>query len=390
MSEKVLVLYGGVNPEHEVSIVTALQVMNALKEADYEVIPGYISKQGSWYLGDRRFLEPELYKDLSQVKSAGKQFILSADRRLRLLEKGWLGFGGSSLDFEVVFPVFHGRAGEDGSMAGLLELSGAPYVGCGVVAGSVGVDKYVAKRVAKSLGIKVLPDRLVSKEQWQEEREKVEGKIKELGLPVYVKPVGLGSSIGLSRVEEWGELGEAIEVALAYDQRVLVEQGLEEPQEVNISLLGNGPYQVSVTEEPISSGQVLSFEDKYLREGGKKQRSEGMASAERVMPAKVSEEMIERIEQQARRIFAAIDGKGIARVDFMVEEDQLYFNELNTMPGSLAFFLWEEVGIEFTELVTRLIELAKEDWKSKDKLVTTFESNILAGFSRRGLKGKGG
>lgn len=383
-------LYGGVNPEHEVSIVTALQVMNALKEADYEVIPGYISKQGSWYLGDRRFLEPELYKDLSQVKSAGKQFILSADRRLRLLEKGWLGFGGSSLDFEVVFPVFHGRAGEDGSMAGLLELSGAPYVGCGVVAGSVGVDKYVAKRVAKSLGIKVLPDRLVSKEQWQEEREKVEGKIKELGLPVYVKPVGLGSSIGLSRVEEWGELGEAIEVALAYDQRVLVEQGLEEPQEVNISLLGNGPYQVSVTEEPISSGQVLSFEDKYLREGGKKQRSEGMASAERVMPAKVSEEMIERIEQQARRIFAAIDGKGIARVDFMVEEDQLYFNELNTMPGSLAFFLWEEVGIEFTELVTRLIELAKEDWKSKDKLVTTFESNILAGFSRRGLKGKGG
>ncbi len=386
-------LYGGVSPEHEVAIVTALQVMNALKEAGFEVLPGYIGKDGSWYLGDDRYLRPEVYKDLTMVKQVGKRSVVSPDRQVALMEKGFSGFKKSKRKIDVVFPVFHGHNGEDGCMAALMELTNMAYVGCGVSVGGVGIDKFMTKKVAEGVDLKVLDDVLVTKELWKENKKGLIKKIKGFGLPVFVKPNSLGSSIGMTKVSNWSELENAVEVAFTYDQRVLVEKGIEKPTEVNISILGNGPYRVSVTEEPVSEGEGLSFDDKYLGGGGKSEKSKGtkaagMAGAKRIMPARVSEKLIKEIEKKTVELFTAMGGKGISRMDYMVDKkDNLFFNEINTMPGSLSFYLWEKSGLEFADLVKELVEMAQSDWRRRQGLVTTFESNILAGFVSGGTKG---
>jgi D-alanine-D-alanine ligase len=378
-SKKVMVVYGGVSPEHDVAIVTALQVMNALKESNHTVMPVYISKRGNWYLGDESFLRPESYKKTSVLLKNAKRVILSPDPDFGLLVKSWMGFVDSQVQPDVIFPVVHGRGGEDGTLQGLFEMSGVPYVGCGVTASGVKIDKYVAKKVAETCGIDVLGSLLVLK------GEKLSStQLRSMKYPVIVKPMGLGSSIGLTRVEKEKDLEDALEVAFCYDTRVMIEEGLSDFAEVNISIMGNSPYVVSKTEQPSASGEVLTFSDKY--EGQQKQK--GMAGAQRHIPAKQSNEIIKKIENSAKDFFRAIGGKGIARVDFMVsKKGQVYFNEINTLPGSLAFFLWEANGVPFSELVTKLVELAIEEKESRKGLINTFESNILAGFASGGLKG---
>lgn len=374
---KVGVIYGGVSPEHEVAVVTALQVMNALKEAGFEVLPIYISKQGKWILGDEKFLKPESYRQLNRLILKGKEVIVSPEKEGKLLIKGLLGFKEAANQPEVIFPVIHGRGGEDGTLQGLLEMAGIPYVGCGVTASSIKIDKYISKRIAKSIGIEVLDDLLLTKGESLTPAQR-----KSLKFPMMIKPVGLGSSIGLARVEKVHDLDDALEVAFCYDTRVMIEQGLKEFDEVNISIMGNGSYEVSVTEQPVASGDVLSFRDKY--EGQQK----GMAGAKRLIPASQSKEIIGKVEKQAKEFFRTIGGKGIARIDFMVTKNgKIYFNEINTMPGSLAFYLWEASGLKFPLLVKKLVNLAIEERRSKDKLISTFDSNILAGFASKGLKG---
>jgi D-alanine-D-alanine ligase len=385
MSKTVLVMYGGVCPEHEVSIVSALQVMSALEEGGFKVLPLYISKEGGWYMGDKKYLKPENYKDLEKVKQWGKRVIISADREWDLLAKGWLGFGGMEEKIDAVFPVFHGQYGEDGAIQGLLEHADLPYVGCGVTASGVGIDKYVAKRVAESLGVRVTKDVLVTVGGWKKEKKELVKEIGKLKWPVFIKPARLGSSIGVLRLVKKKDLMDALEVAFRYGSRVVVEEAVKNPIEINISILGNDPYELSVTEKPVTVADVLSFEDKYIGEGGK---SKGMASAKRIIPAPVSEKIKMEIEKATVDIFRAIDGKGISRLDFMLDsENKVYFNEINTMPGSLAFYLWEASGVSFKRLVTKLVRLAEEEWKAKKKLVSVFNSNILAGFASRGSKG---
>ncbi len=377
--KNVLVLFGGVSTEHEVSIVTALQVMNALKEAGFGVLPGYIAKDGKWLLGDQRLLKPEFYKQLDDVKKASRQFLLPADRQVGLLTRGMFGYGGTMEQVDVVFPVFHGKNGEDGTVQGLIELMNVPYVGCGVTSSAVGVDKYLAKKIAKDLGLRVVLDQLVTKREWGADRKKVLERLKSLGSVVYIKPNDLGSTIGINRATTKAELENALEVAFVYTTRVLVEKALERKMELNISILGNGPYEVSAIEQPVAQGEVLSFEDKYIRPEGK---SRGMASAKRLIPAPISIKLQREVEDSAKRFFEAIGGKGISRIDFMVDKnDQVYFNEINTIPGSLSFYLWKASGVGFEELVKKLVKLAEEDWKEKNQLTSTFESNILANFA---------
>ena len=386
-AKNILVVYGGVSPEHEVAIITALQVMHALKEADFEVMPLYISKEGEWYLGDDRFLKPESYKDLTVLGRTGKRVILSSDRSFGLLAKNFLGFGGLEKQPEVVFPVVHGRGGEDGTLQGLFEMTGLPYVGCGVTASAIKIDKYIAKQIAASLGIRVLKDVLVVKGE-----SSFDEATTNLRFPVMVKPVGLGSSIGLSRVAKKSQLANALEVAFCYDTRVIVEEALDEPREINISILGNSPYRLSVTEQPIASGSVLSFEDKYI---GGNSKVKGMAGAKRLIPAPIGAKAIKEVEDNAQKFFRAIGGKGMARIDFMMNKNgEIFFNEINTMPGSLAFYLWEKtclpagrVVLTFPKLVAKLVELAVADFNAKQGLITTFESNILSSFASNSLKG---
>lgn len=376
-SKRVLVVYGGVSPEHEVAVITALQVMNALKGAGHSVLPLYISKEGGWFLGNNEYLKPEIYKDLINVERRGKRVVLSPDKNFGLLVKNWLGFGSAEFQPDVIFPVVHGHGGEDGTLQGLFEMSGIPYVGCGVTVSGLKIDKYLAKRVAASLGIEVLPDALIVKSEKPD--------LSKIKFPVMIKPVGLGSSIGLTLVKKKQQLTDALEVAFAYDQRVMVERALDDFSEVNVSILGNNPYKLSITEQPVSSGQILSFEDKYTGQGAK---SKGMAGSKRYLPAKVPEKLIKKIEQEAIKLFRAIGGKGIARIDFMIDKKgKVYFNEINTMPGSLSFYMWEKVGVTFPKLVDELVTLALEDHNQKEALITTFESNILSNFAAQGIKG---
>ncbi len=379
-----MVVYGGASPEHEVAVITALQVMNALKASGFNVMPVYISKEGNWFLGNDDYLKPDTYKDLVKTERLGKRVIFSPDRNFGLLSKGFLGFFPSEVQPEVIFPVIHGKNGEDGTLQGLFELANIPYVGCGVTASGVKIDKFVAKKVAESLGIKVIKDVLVGKDEALD--------LTGIKLPVFVKPIGLGSSIGLSKVDKKADLADALEVAFCYDNRVMIEEAIDDPYEVNIAIIGNDPYELSVTEQPVASGEVLSFDDKYVGEAGK---SRGMASAKRYIPAKVDQKIIKEVEENALKFFRCIGGKGIARVDFLVDKKgTVYFNEINTMPGSLAFYLWEKTclpagkaNLPFPKLVSRLVDLAVSDWEAKQGLIRSFETNILSSFATGGIKG---
>lgn len=377
MIKNVMVVYGGVAPEHEVAVITALQVMNALRASGFHVMPVYISKEGSWFLGGEDYLKPDTYKDLVKTERLGKRVTYSPDRDYGLLTKGFLGLFPNEIQPEVVFPVVHGKNGEDGTLQGLFELANIPYVGCTVTASAIKIDKYVAKKVASSLGIKVIKDVLVSKGETPD--------LTGVKFPVFVKPNGLGSSIGLTKVDKKADLTDALEVAFCYDNRVMIEEALVDPREVNISIIGNDPYELSVTEQPVASGEILSFDDKYTGEAGK---SRGMASAKRYIPAKVDQKIIKEVEGNALKFFRCIGGRGIARIDFMVDKKgSVYFNEINTMPGSLAFYLWEKSNYPFPKLVKKLVELAVSDWEVKQGLIRSFESNILSSFANRGIKG---
>lgn len=374
---RVMVVYGGVAPEHEVAVITALQVMNALKAGGHAVMPVYISKEGNWFLGGEEYLKPDTYRDLAKTERLGKRVIFSPDRDFGLLAKGWLGFFPTETQPDVIFPVVHGKNGEDGTLQGLFELANVPFVGCGVTASGLKIDKYVAKKVAASLFIKVTKDVLVNKGEAPD--------LTGIKFPVFVKPIGLGSSIGLTKVEKKADLADALAVAFCYDNRVMVEEAITDPIEVNISIIGNDPYELSVTEQPVASGEVLSFDDKYTCEAGK---SRGMASAKRHIPANVDQKIIKQVEENALKFFRCIGGRGIARVDFMADKKGVvYFNEINTMPGSLAYYLWEKTGLPFPKLVSRLVELALADWEAKQGLIQSFETNILSSFATRGLKG---
>ena len=389
---KVAVLFGGQSPEHEVSIITGIQVMNALDKSKYEVVPIYVTKDGRWVRGDNSFLLPATFKNLEAAVSRKQTIIFSSDPTKPgfVVESPRLSFSKAFLteEIDVIFPAFHGRYGEDGAIQGLLEVSGIPYVGCDVQSSAIGMDKAFSKQVARAIGVSVLNDTWVISSVWVKDKKKALKDVKyKMDFPVFVKPAHLGSSIGITKARDIKELEDALDVAFFYDTKVVVEKSLENAKEVNISILGNNPYEVSVCEMPVSSGDVLSFEDKYITKG---KASKGMASAQRLIPAPIKKETAKKIEDYANKFFAEIGGQGIARIDFLVSHDEkeIYFNEINTMPGSVAFYLWKEKGITFDKLVQKLIDLGMKRSEEKKKLITTFKSNILSGFSStKGIKG---
>lgn len=375
----VLVLFGGVSTEHEVSIISGIQVLNALDKTKYNAIPLYITKTGKWIKGDSSFFDPATFKNQTKAIEGKKEVFLSPDASVNyLVEKKSSLFKSSSREsIDVIFPVFHGRLGEDGSIQGLFEMANIPYVGCGVEASAIGMDKMITKRIAQSINVPTPKGNWINQNNTQNAME-------GLKFPVYVKPVHLGSSIGIQRAENKKELDEALEVGFFYDTKVLVEEGIENAKEVNISLLGNNPYEISPSEMPVASSDILSFKDKYLSEGSK---SHGMASLKRIVPAPIKKETLKKIQEYAVKFFSEIGGEGIVRIDFLLSKDEkkIYLNEINTMPGSLAFYLWKEANVSFPKLLDKLINLAIKRHERNQKLNTTFESNILENF--RGSKG---
>ncbi len=398
----VALIFGGRSPEHEVSIVTAHQVKAALEET-YDVIPIYITKEGAWLTGDKlkelsTFSEGNL-PSVADFDTVSVEFEAKAKFSV-LPKRGGLFRKKSELAIDVVFPAIHGIHGEDGSLQGLLELINIPYVGANVVGSGVGMDKIMMKAVLSENGLPILPYVPFTKHDWNSASndflEIIEDK---LNYPVFVKPAVSGSSIGVSQAKNEEELRDAIELACRYCRRILVEQGIENGFEINCSVMGTHTPTPSVCEQPIASTDFLSFDDKYIHQNSETESTSddssetnmasGMAGAQREIPAPIPEELTLHIQNLATVAFQVLDCAGVARIDFLVsDEGHVYVNEINTIPGSFSFYLWEPVGISFPELVAQLVDLALETYQEKNRLIYSYSTNLLsqAGASLAKLK----
>lgn len=382
----VAVIFGGRSVEHDVSVVTGNQIIRALDPKRYEAIPVYINREGNWYTGEP-LLNLDNYKDEVTSFKGVEQVVLSPSTRHHgLIINPLVGrFQKNELKrVDIVFPAIHGSHGEDGTLQGLFELADVPYAGCGVLASAVSNDKSVTKQVLRQNNVPVVDDMVIYRSEWISNPDAIMEQIKEkLGLPVFVKPVTLGSSIGVGRAENDAMLRASIDVAANFDRRIMIERAIVNGKEVNCSVMGiDDKLQASVLEQPVSWDEFLTYEEKYMR--GK----EGMKSAERIIPAPVGDEMTQKIQNLAMSAFKAVDGRGIARIDFLIDEnDQIYLNEINTLPGSLSFYLWKENGMSSTEVVDHLIKLARDAHAEKRRSSYNYQTDLINLTASRGLKG---
>lgn len=384
----IVVAYGGVSPEHEVSVLTAMQVLAAFEDSAYHTIPLYISKTGQWFTGDV-LRDLKKYKDLSKLTSSADSCVFTRlDDGRPVLKTMAAGLFSRSDEFPVyaVLPAFHGSAGENGSFQGICETYNMPYCGSGVMGSAIGMNKVAAKQLCKASGIPVVDDINFTESRWIESREQILSDIDALGEASVVKPVNLGSSIGVEIVKNSDEAETAIETAFRYDSHLLVEKAISPLVEINCSVLGTPEdNKVSVCERPLGREELLSFADKYQQEEG----SKGMASADREIPANISKELAENIQSTAKKVFSTIQASGLARLDFLINGDtnQFYFNEINTIPGSFSFYLWKENGLSFNKLLEELVDIAISQHQKKNGRVQSYETNLLSQKAVKGMKG---
>lgn len=396
MKTRLCVLFGGKSVEHEISVISALQAMENLNRDKYDIIPVYISKSGEMYTGDNLF-SADSYKDLKALCSSAQKVTFVRDGSKVLLQRHPAHrFGKNTIaEIDVAFPIVHGTNVEDGALQGYLKTVGVPFVGCDVLASAVGMDKYVMKTVLKNEGFPVL-DCL----RFNRRRDKIADCIKKteaaLSYPVIIKPANLGSSVGISKADNRESLESALAEAFSYAECVLAERAIVKLREINCSVIGDSTKaEASECEEPFMHDEILSYSDKYLggsKGGSKGTKSSGMASLQRKIPADISADMREEIRDMACKAFQSLGCSGISRIDFMIdcEENKVYINEFNTIPGSLAFYLWQPLGVAYTELLDRLIALALKRSRDEEDITYSFDTNILAMGSSRGAKGAKG
>jgi D-alanine-D-alanine ligase len=397
---RVAVLFGGPSVEHDVSIISAQQLM-AVMEPRHEPTPVYLARDGRWWTGDA----------LREIGSFGRDMPAGAEPcELRLGRDGApFAVPGSSrfkgdrdLQVDAAINSIHGTGGEDGSLLGALELSGVPYVGGGVAAAAVAMDKRLGKLVFSEAGVEVCPHTVLHRDEWSRDRPAALQRASEQGIPCYVKPVSLGSSIGVARVTDPAELEEALELAFELDLTALVEPALDDHVEVNVAILGSRTtgLRASEVEQPVRDAEAaLSFEDKYLRGAGKRGQSkgaasgakeggsEGMASADRIIPAPISEAAAEAVVDAAKRAHLGLGFFGVVRYDFFLKDTggapEVVLNEANTVPGSFAFYLFEPAGLPFHELADALLDVAFAEAAERRATTRTFESVLIAEHQRR-------
>ncbi len=390
MRTNVAVFFGGRSVEHEISVISASQAMHAINREKYNVIPVYISKQGKWYTGEKLF-DIANYRDMNTlVKNCEEVFMRPEFGDYNLYRAKTKLFGSNIYAaIDVVIPALHGTNGEDGIFEGVLETIGIPYAGCNTVSSANGMDKITMKMILKECGIPVVDYVWFTDKQWYKQKDALIEKIEsQIGYPVIVKPANLGSSVGISRATNRESLIESIETAEKYSARIIVEDMVENLKEINCSVLGDcDDYQTSTLEEPIKTGEFLSYEDKYM--GGTKS-AKGMQASQKRIPADLSKELTERIQFLAGETFRVLSCHGVSRVDFMVDNDtqNVYVNEINTIPGSLSFYLWEATGIPFDRLMDNLIQLALKRKREQSMKTTNFDQNIfsLSGGVKGGVK----
>lgn len=382
MKTNVAVFFGGRSVEHEISVISALQAINAFDRSKYNIIPVYISKQGRWYTGPLT-LDIRNYKDMRHLTENSEEVYMRpeyGDFNLYRSNPSGSIFSKKNPVYEelhVAIPVLHGSHGEDGMFEGLLETIGIPFAGCDTLSSANGMDKITMKMILSAEGIPVVDYVWFTDKEWLSNKEAIMDKIEaKLGYPVIVKPANLGSSVGIGKASDRRSLMEKIDNAEKFSRRIIVEHMVKDMMEINCSVLGDcDDYQTSVCEEPISKGDFLSYEEKYG--GGSKA---GMQSSEKRIPADIPETMSDEIRKMAGETFRVLSCHGVSRVDVMVDrsDNKIYVNEINTIPGSLSFYLWEETGITFMQLMDKLVELALRRKRETDRKTFTYDANIFA------------
>lgn len=404
MKIKIGVIFGGKSVEHEISIITANQAMNSIDTEKYEIIPIYISKKGLMYTG-ADLLELKNFRDLDKLLSKLTQIsIINDGKNINLVRFPSKTFGNNIINnIDIAFPIMHGTNGEDGSIAGFLEIVGIPYIGPDILASAVGMDKITARRVLKQAGIPSLDFVAFYSKEYYRDSEKYIKEVEEtLRFPVIVKAGNLGSSVGIKKAKNKESLKEAIEYAMQFSDKIMIENAITNLKEVNCSVIGEPSECVpSECEEPIGSDEILSYQDKYasgsktsgskgtkacIQNNGAKQ---GMASLKRKLPAEISSKMREEIQELACKTFRILGCRGVSRIDFLIDNDteEIYVNEINTIPGALSYYLWEATGKKFSEEIDELVELSFKREREKNELTFSYDQNILSlGGGAKGSK----
>jgi len=391
---KVGVIFGGVSVEHEVSIISAVQAMNKIDTEKYEIVPIYITKDNEWYTGGA-LKELDTYKDMDLLKRYTDNVVLYKKGDEFVLQKKNGLFKGIVNTVDVILPVVHGTNVEDGTLQGYLKTINIPFAGSDVLPSAIAQDKVIQKEVFEAHKLPITKYVWFYDSEYNYEGDSIIEKIeKTIKYPVIVKPATLGSSVGITSCKNRDELEKAIDEAIKYDEKIVVEEKVENLTEVNVSVLGNHDnIDLSVLEEVTTDDELLTFDDKYIS-GSKKGSAKGMASAARKVPADIPKKLEEEVRRVASEAFKACGLSGVVRIDFLIDQkkNNVYINEINSCPGSLAFYLWEPTGKEFTKLLDEMISLAIKEYKNRSNKTHIFKSNILSGYQGlkgvKGLKGK--
>lgn len=390
MKTNIGVFFGGRSTEHEISVISASQAMHAIDRNRYDVTPIYITKQGHWFTGDA-LLDVANYRDIPALLKKCREVYMRpvfGDYNLYRAQKPRFG-SDVHTKLDVVIPVLHGSNGEDGIFEGVLETIGIPFAGCDTLSSANGMDKITMKMIMQACDIPVVDYVWFTDKQWFAKRDELINSIEtKLGYPVIVKPANLGSSVGIGRARDREQLIERINDAEQYSTRIIVEHMVEDLKEINCSVLGDcDEYITSVCEEPIKSGEILSYEDKYM--GGSK-GAKGMQASQKRIPADLPDEVSDRIRFLAGETFRVLSCHGVSRVDVImdVSDGNIYVNEINTIPGSLSFYLWEATGIRFDQLMDRLVKLALKRKREQSSKTVSYDQNIFSlGGGVKGTKG---
>lgn len=399
MKIKIGLFFGGNSTEHEVSIVSALQALEFFNKSKYDILPIYITKDNKFYISEHTGNISE-YKNIKSLIEKSEQVLLVKNgKKVDLVKYPTKMFGNKVYDYiDIAFPIVHGTNVEDGTLQGLFNMLDIPFVGCDVSSSAIGMDKYVMKCVLKENNIPVLDGIVFNKFSYTEDSNEVIINIKKkFDYPVIIKPINLGSSVGIKIAKDDDSLKDALDYAFTFSYKIVVEKAVTKIKEVNCSVLGDiESATASECEQPISSDEILSYKDKYLSSSSSKNTTNTssktggtMESLSRKLPADISDEMREKIRTMAVDTFKVLGCNGVARIDFIIDEedDKVYVNEINTIPGSLSFYLWKAVGMDYTTLLEKMIQLSLKRKREQEDIVFSFETNILDVVSLGGAKG---
>ena len=391
MKTRIALMFGGRSVEHEVSVISGIQAYMAIDKEKYEITPVYLTKNNEMYVGED-IGKIESYRDIPALLNKSTRVIMinEGDGVHMVSHKAGLFGKKTDIPIDLAFPVVHGTNVEDGALQGYFKTLGLPFVGCDVTASAVGMDKYVQKAVLKDNDIPVLDSFIYTMADYEKMDNLMNDIEAKIGYPVIIKPFNAGSSVGITVAKDRSELSKAIDEAYSYARKIIAEHAITKLREINCAVLGDeNVAEASEIEEPLHSKDILSYEDKYCSGGGKKTgSSQGMAGVSRKIPAEVSPEMREEIRSIAVKAFQKLGCNGVARIDFMIDEEngKFYYNEINTIPGSLAFYLWEALGMKYKEQLDRMIELALKRVREEAAVTYSFDTNILSGATLGGSK----